>query len=195
MRSTPCKFSFSNKRYCRLHTHTVGHVLLTNISQSNLNIAWASNIYSQNINIVSYRYLLSLSLSLSQLVSLIFINLLCYQNITSMNNYGDRDNKGGCYFHPTEVVIGVCHMCLHERLTVLASKQTHHSNRPKSRTNVIRNHSFSHDQNPPANVTTLPKIFAIGSLLNRFEFRNRKSDDHYYSDDASSSHEGWSLYF
>ncbi|KAK1386879.1 putative serine/threonine-protein kinase [Heracleum sosnowskyi] len=105
-----------------------------------------------------------------------------------MNNYGDRENKGGCYFHPTEVVIGVCHFCLHERLIVLASKQTHHSRRGKSRTNVVRNHSFSHDQKPPANVTSLPKIFAIGSLLNRFEFRHRKSDDQDFSD-ASSSHE------
>lgn len=107
-----------------------------------------------------------------------------------MNNNGHGDNKGGCYFHPTEVVVGVCHLCLNARLLVLASKQTHHLHRAKSRS-VVRNHSFSHDQNPPANVTTLPKIFAIGSLLNRFEFRQRKWEDQDLSD-ASSSCEGWS---
>ncbi|KAL1820538.1 hypothetical protein ACET3Z_015407 [Daucus carota] len=104
-----------------------------------------------------------------------------------MNNYDHRDNKGGCYFHPTEFVVGVCHMCLNERLIVLASKQTHQLHRAKSRS-FVRNHSFCHDQKPQANVNSLPKIFAIGSLLNRFEFRHRKSEDLDFSE-ASSGHE------
>lgn len=100
-------------------------------------------------------------------------------------NYRDQD-KACCEYHPTEVLIGVCALCLNERLIILASKQSGHHHHHFSRAKSIRNHhSFSgdYDQKPSGN-----KIFGIASLLNRFEFRHRKSEDLYT--DASTSHEG-----
>lgn len=93
----------------------------------------------------------------------------------------NREDKPFCYFHPTEVVTGVCPLCLNERLIILASKQGHHHHLHRAKS--IRNQSFSGDYQKP----TLPKIFALGSLLNRFEFRHRKSED--FNSDASTSHE------
>ncbi|XP_051124028.1 uncharacterized protein LOC127246608 [Andrographis paniculata] len=70
-----------------------------------------------------------------------------------MNNcyYECRDDRKGCHFHPREVVVGVCALCLNERLLVLASKQDqlHTTN---------TNYSV-----PPKRV--LRKIFALTSLL------------------------------
>lgn len=35
-----------------------------------------------------------------------------------------EDGSGtGCYFHPTEVLVGVCSLCLKERLLILASNK------------------------------------------------------------------------
>lgn len=75
--------------------------------------------------------------------------------------YGD-DNSGSssCYFHPKEAIVGVCPVCLHERLVILASKQNQTSSKAKSVS----------DKRP-----LKTKVFAFRSLLNRFEFRNWKS--------------------
>ncbi|RVW17704.1 hypothetical protein CK203_071692 [Vitis vinifera] len=96
-----------------------------------------------------------------------------------MNLYRE-DNPCCCYFHPKEVIVGVCPLCLNERLLILAAKQGHHSLAKGHH----RTHSLMHKK-PPIN---LPKIFALGSFLTRLEFRHWKSDhsDH----DASTSQEG-----
>ncbi|KAJ4700679.1 RNA polymerase sigma factor RpoD like [Melia azedarach] len=102
---------------------------------------------------------------------------------SNMNNGYGEDSNSCCYFHPKEVVVGVCPLCLNERLVVLASKQ--------ERTRNHRSKVFSdkkQQQSSAATSINLPKIFAFGSLLNRFEFRHWKSD---VSDehDACSSQE------
>ncbi|KAK6939879.1 Protein OCTOPUS-like, partial [Dillenia turbinata] len=76
-----------------------------------------------------------------------------------------------CYFHPKEVIVGVCPFCLNERLLILASKQGHHHSTHR------RNHSAFHRRSP----INLPKIFALGSFLNR----RRKSEEFDNDDDAS----------
>ncbi|XVE95478.1 hypothetical protein REPUB_Repub02eG0100900 [Reevesia pubescens] len=98
-----------------------------------------------------------------------------------MNGY--REDNSCCYFHPKEVVVGVCPLCLNERLLILASKQ---GQRPSSSTRgshrILQGVS---QKKPPIN---LPKIFALGSLLNRLEFKHWKSEnsgDH----DATTSRE------
>lgn len=96
-----------------------------------------------------------------------------------MNGYGEENSL--CYFHPKEVVVGVCHLCLNERLLILAAKQGQHSSTRASRW-----------VNGPATKKapiTLPKIFAMGSFLHRLDFRHSKSSS---SDDleASTSQEG-----
>jgi hypothetical protein len=81
-----------------------------------------------------------------------------------------------CSFHPTEVVIGICALCLRERLLILASKQGNYASCRDTSKKVFPRKTYS-----------LPKVSALGSLL-RLEFRNRKSD---VTDlDASISLEG-----
>ncbi|KAL1196185.1 hypothetical protein V5N11_035299 [Cardamine amara subsp. amara] len=80
-----------------------------------------------------------------------------------MDMYKD-DSSPYCYFHPKEEYVGVCPLCLNERLLVLASKQ--------------RSSRTKHSSSSP--IISLPKIFALSSLLNRLDLRHRKfhpSDD------------------
>ena len=102
-----------------------------------------------------------------------------------MNGYGE--DSSCCYFHPKEVVVGVCPLCLNERLLILASKQGQRSSSSSRGSHRIFQ-GVSHKKSS----INLPKIFALGSLLNRLEFKHWKSensDDH----DASTSQEGTTL--
>ncbi|KAB2040558.1 hypothetical protein E1A91_D02G097000v1 [Gossypium mustelinum] len=95
-----------------------------------------------------------------------------------MNGY--KDGSYSCYFHPKQQVIGVCPLCLNDRLLLLASKQPRHSSSSSS-SSTRGSHGFIQGfslKKPPIN--KLPKIFALGSLLNRLEFKHWKpgnSDD------------------
>ncbi|PSS19912.1 Laminin-like protein [Actinidia chinensis var. chinensis] len=74
-----------------------------------------------------------------------------------MKEYYGED-KPCCYFHPKETnTVGVCPLCLNERLLILAAKHT-------------SEHSIIKHRN-------VPKIFAFGSLLNRFEFQHKRFDN------------------
>ncbi|KAI4375134.1 hypothetical protein MLD38_013040 [Melastoma candidum] len=122
-----------------------------------------------------------------------------------------NDNPG-CYFHPDEVVVGVCRLCLNEKLLVLAAKQKqgsgdggayHHLplydpstgsgyygsqfQEPPADKNKKKNKKKQQQQQPTAPATTLPRIFDLGSFFNRLERRHWKPDaDNVYHDDASS---------
>ncbi|KAA8538474.1 hypothetical protein F0562_027980 [Nyssa sinensis] len=93
-----------------------------------------------------------------------------------------RDDKSCCYFHPKEVIVGVCPWCLNERLLILASKQ---GNLSQTKGTARRTHSVI---NRKPSMISLPKIFALGSFLNRLEFRHKKFVD-LDVDDASSGQE------
>lgn len=106
----------------------------------------------------------------------------------NMNGYGDdTDSSSCCYFHPKQVVIGICPLCLNERLLILASKQGHSSSSSSS-SSAHRSKVVSDNKKQPS-ISNLPKIFALGSLLNRFEFRHWKSDISDQRDACTSSHE------
>ncbi|KDP32798.1 hypothetical protein JCGZ_12090 [Jatropha curcas] len=92
-----------------------------------------------------------------------------------MNGYRE-DNSCWCYFHPKEEVIGVCPLCLNERLLILAAKQGHGHYLPSSKASHSRKPSIS-----------LPKIFALGSFLNR----HWKSDVSDKSDASTSPEESF----
>lgn len=92
---------------------------------------------------------------------------LSTMNMNMNNGYREPDNSF-CYFHPKEVVVGVCALCLTERLLILAARKGHHRS----------TQSFTR-RKPPI---TLPKIFAFSYFL------NRKSD--YLDQEASTSQEG-----
>ncbi|XP_058091314.1 uncharacterized protein LOC131237510 [Magnolia sinica] len=79
-----------------------------------------------------------------------------------MDVYGEENPH--CYFHPKEVVVGVCALCLKERLLTLASLQDHLP-APKAthRSNKAHLKKLS---------ITFPKVFALGY----FRHHRRKSD-------------------
>ncbi|PKU60094.1 uncharacterized protein LOC110094391 [Dendrobium catenatum] len=113
------------------------------------------------------------------LFSSIFLssNILPQQN--TMNPYGE-DNLF-CYFHPKEFLVGVCALCLKERLLILASKQSH-VHLPKNANNV-----FQGLRRKPS--IALPKVFALGSFFHRFEARNQNPDEENNEEGSITSHE------
>lgn len=95
-----------------------------------------------------------------------------------------RDQNFGCYIHPQEIVIGVCALCLRERLLILASNQS------ELPSNKDKHSSFRAGRRK--NSITLPKVFALGSFLTRLDSRRHQPDD--YSDEVSiGSFEGNNL--
>ncbi|KAL2317801.1 hypothetical protein Fmac_031677 [Flemingia macrophylla] len=103
-----------------------------------------------------------------------------------MNRNGHKEEKEAwCYFHPKQVVVGVCPLCLNERLLVLAAKQDHH--RPFA--SIASHRLQSSTQRKPS--ASIHKIFAFGSLFTRHQFKS-----HYYDqDDASPSPEGKTIFY
>ncbi|KAI4366594.1 hypothetical protein MLD38_022455 [Melastoma candidum] len=126
------------------------------------------------------------------------------------------NDNSGCYFHPDEVVVGVCRLCLNERLLVLAAKQKngrgggvghHHvplydhpstgsgyygsqfQGPPVDKKKKMKKKKKQQQQQPTAPATNLPRIFALGSFFNRSELRHWKPDDVNLYHDASSSPE------
>ncbi|KAH1113108.1 hypothetical protein AAZX31_04G230000 [Glycine max] len=102
-----------------------------------------------------------------------------------MNNIrnGYREEKSFCYFHPKQVLVGVCPLCLNERLLILFAKQGRHHNRSSS--SSISSHrlqSNSRHRKPPS--SSIHKIFAFGSLFTRPE-----SHHNYDYDDVSPTPE------
>ncbi|GMI90867.1 hypothetical protein like AT1G21830 [Hibiscus trionum] len=90
-----------------------------------------------------------------------------------MNGY--REHNSCCYFHPKQPLIGVCPLCLNDRLLILASKQAHSSSSTRGSHRFLQNKPHIH----------LPKIFALASLLHRNHCKSQGFDDH----DASTSQE------
>ncbi|XP_010243862.1 PREDICTED: uncharacterized protein LOC104587825 [Nelumbo nucifera] len=90
------------------------------------------------------------------------------------------EEKSCCYFHPKAVIVGVCALCLKERLLILAAKQGHIPLSESRRNSILEHRKFP---------ITLPKIFALGSLLNRLEFLQPKSADVSDDDYLSTSPE------
>ncbi|KAL0369256.1 UNVERIFIED_CONTAM: hypothetical protein Scaly_1144500 [Sesamum calycinum] len=91
-----------------------------------------------------------------------------------MNEWQCRldERRSWCYFHPSQLLIGICPLCLNERLLVLASKKAH----------LHLTHKFF-----TAKPKSLTKIFA---LLNRLDItKQQKPDDHdqYHSHITSST--------
>jgi len=79
-----------------------------------------------------------------------------------MYNYRD-EYSAYCCFHPKEVTVGICALCLRGRLLNLASKQGHLPlPKDSSRTfRVLRRRP----------TITLPQVFALGSLLHLVKSR------------------------
>ncbi|GMH17167.1 hypothetical protein Nepgr_019008 [Nepenthes gracilis] len=95
-----------------------------------------------------------------------------------MNGYRDNNSKNPrCSFHPKEEFVGVCPLCLKQRLLILAAKQGrnhhHHSQHQAARKAHSSNGGADLQRKPSF---TLHKILAPGSL-----FQSRKTQ--YLDDD------------
>ncbi|KAK7301364.1 hypothetical protein RJT34_12227 [Clitoria ternatea] len=94
------------------------------------------------------------------------------------NGHKDEEENSRCYFHPNQIVVGVCPFCLNERLLIVAAKQAHHHHHHpfashKLQSSMQKKHSGS-----------IHKIFAFGSL-----FTHHLKSHNFYQDDASPSPE------
>ncbi|XP_073148485.1 uncharacterized protein [Henckelia pumila] len=78
-----------------------------------------------------------------------------------MGDYRDEedDNGGCCYFHPREMVIGVCAFCLHERLAAVSSSQKRFTKRHFH--NTFR---------------SLKKVFGLSRFVDRVEINFKSAD-------------------
>ncbi|KAL8141219.1 hypothetical protein V2J09_007240 [Rumex salicifolius] len=103
-------------------------------------------------------------------------------------NYENRDF---CYFHPKQILVGVCPLCLNERLLVVAAKEGRRSHlRPR----LLRRRSYQEgggQSGKSGNNVGLTKMFALRSLLNRLELRHRHSNRR-RSDDIGSDYQSTS---
>ncbi|XP_019438578.1 PREDICTED: uncharacterized protein LOC109344307 [Lupinus angustifolius] len=84
-----------------------------------------------------------------------------------MNRNAYKEEKPCCYFHPKQVLVGVCPLCLNERLLIVAAKQGNHNN---SHSKVsLRFQSSIHEKKPS---TSIHKIFAFGSLFSSKQWKS-----------------------
>ncbi|CAN1235717.1 hypothetical protein LINPERPRIM_LOCUS4590 [Linum perenne] len=93
-----------------------------------------------------------------------------------MNNNGgnkEQSTDSYCYFHPKEHLIGVCPLCLHERLIVLlAATKQRRQYLSSSSSSVPGSSVFPRHKKKPS------ILFSLGSLLiNRLEFRHQRACD------------------
>ncbi|CAD5187323.1 unnamed protein product [Musa acuminata subsp. malaccensis] len=82
-----------------------------------------------------------------------------------MNDRGEH--KPCCYFHPMEAVVGICALCLKEKLLVLASEQGHLP--------LCRRYLRVPKRKP---VITLPKVFVLGAFGHLLESHHHTNKDH-----------------
>ncbi|KAI3951583.1 hypothetical protein MKX01_018699 [Papaver californicum] len=110
-----------------------------------------------------------------------------------MNNYNHHhhhreENPTLCDFHPKQVVVGICPLCLKERLIILASKQGSLDNfipYYKESSSIVHHDTTTTSNNVHHRNKSLLalKIFALRSFLHRhLEFR--KSSDNFHVVDA-----------
>ncbi|KAL1561225.1 hypothetical protein AAHA92_03955 [Salvia divinorum] len=92
-----------------------------------------------------------------------------------MNQWRSDDRKW-CFFHPTELVVGICALCLKERLLALASAK---------KNSLHKAFGVATKKSPSS---SLDKIFALTALLNRLDMKDHKSsvDDHFCRSSSST---------
>uniref|UniRef100_A0A7N0TQX8 Uncharacterized protein n=1 Tax=Kalanchoe fedtschenkoi TaxID=63787 RepID=A0A7N0TQX8_KALFE len=96
--------------------------------------------------------------------------------------YNIEDEANSCYLHPDETFVGVCPLCLNERLIILASNLSkHHCLHRRSFDKSLFSCGHLNRQKP-----ALLKIFSLGSgIFHRLELRHhhQSGDSHGPADD------------
>ncbi|XP_006653915.3 uncharacterized protein LOC102717896 [Oryza brachyantha] len=82
---------------------------------------------------------------------------------------GGAGDSPFCYFHPRELVVGVCSHCLRERLLLLVADGAYKPLHRKT-----------------SSVVSLPKVFALGSFLQRVDSSRHHRPDIDANSDAAS---------
>ncbi|KAL8144097.1 hypothetical protein V2J09_017129 [Rumex salicifolius] len=84
----------------------------------------------------------------------------------------DKNQKRDfCYQHPKQPLVGVCPFCLNEKLLSLETNQARRSLRRRFRR---RQEEGGCRKAAGSNIVGLPKMIALGSILNRLELRRRR---------------------
>lgn len=96
-------------------------------------------------------------------------------NKFNMRNRGEENSY--CCFHPKEVMVGVCAMCLKEKLQVLASKRGQRLPKTGGNERSLRRLKRQYSS------ISIRKVFALGSNLLQLYHKNKYVDSH----DESSS--------
>lgn len=122
--------------------------------------------------------------SFSFLSSLSFSFLITHTPILRQLKQAAMDGRRGenplcCCFHPAEFVVGVCALCLRERLVILAAEQE------KVLTWKDRSRRRSSLKNLSATSSVIPKAFSLTSFLHRRRFRSSDEVDSIPSVDDS----------
>ncbi|OVA06164.1 Uncharacterized protein family UPF0503 [Macleaya cordata] len=75
----------------------------------------------------------------------------------TMKGHSEEGNNNWCNIHPTEVFVGVCALCLKERLLILLASSSSSSKHPRRSRSSRRSH----------HIYVLQKVSALGSFLRR----------------------------
>ncbi|KAG6419793.1 hypothetical protein SASPL_116305 [Salvia splendens] len=97
-------------------------------------------------------------------------------------NQWQSDDRKWCFFHPTELVVGICALCLKERLLALASAKKNSLHKTLGLGSATKKSPSS------SSSSSLNKIFALTALLNRLDIKDHKSsvDDHFCRSSTST---------
>ncbi|KAL6010727.1 hypothetical protein ACLOJK_001168 [Asimina triloba] len=103
---------------------------------------------------------------------------------------GHEEEKPHCYFHPREIVVGICALCLRERLLNLASKQGQQlSPANDDEDTQLRSNRIQPPKRKPT-PASFPKVFAFSYFLRGSASRHRRRRSSCSSEpDISTSHE------
>ncbi|KAK4775636.1 hypothetical protein SAY87_023597 [Trapa incisa] len=88
-----------------------------------------------------------------------------------MNRQRKDMSSSSCFFHPDVVFVGVCPLCLNERLIIIAAK--------RRRLSGLTDKAHRHDQPSISGkkaTISISKILSVVSLLARLEFRHWGND-------------------
>ncbi|KAM3391779.1 hypothetical protein ACQJBY_013089 [Aegilops geniculata] len=110
--------------------------------------------------------------------------------------HGGADGTLLCYFHPRELLVGVCAHCLRERLLLLLAAKSGNGGGGRARTPAdgasylsARPYCRALRRRTRSISSSLPKVFALGSFLQRLD-SSRHHHHHHHPDEAVHDHDG-----
>lgn len=100
-----------------------------------------------------------------------------HQNKNEESKSNPNYKLPSCYFHPKEILIGVCPRCLNEKLVTLAAAAAASAATSNRSTSKKNRRVTTADKTITSTTFLKPKVFAFGSLFNLLELGCRKPED------------------